>query len=492
MASKRARRWYVALLVIVALYVAYRYTLHRMVEAKLDEVRKQGYPVTLAELDKWYPQVPPGENAADVYAQAFAHYDRWTTNELVTPVSYEPPKRGPHNLRLTSNGWVRVERKIDLLPIVGNAKIPPDSQALSNEVQNLIAEYLSNNAEPLRLLHEGTSVERCRYPVSFSKGVETLLPHLNEVRQGARLLSLDAIMCAAKRESQSVVSSLVAAVALARSLTDEPGIVDQLVRIAVLRIDASCLEGVLNRTVFADAQLRELDAAFTESEPTNCLARAFGCEIAMNIDLFRWPVKRQLTWMLPPPPQPSTFMNGVGYLAPAWYRQAQFYLLKASGLMEVDLLRHLAIMEGYLHLAQLPLPERLAAAKSVDSETRKLPRFCVMSNWLCCYGSGGMSAFVVKDLAATACLRLSRTSLALERYRLTNGKLPDRLDELVPAYLTAVPADPFDGQPLLYKKLVKGYIVYSVGENGKDDGGDGRISERTNWKPADITFTVER
>jgi hypothetical protein len=62
----------------------------------------------------------------------------------------------------------------------------------------------------------------------------------------------------------------------------------------------------------------------------------------------------------------------------------------------------------------------------------------------------------------------------------------------VPTYLAAVPTDPFDGQPLRYKKLAKGYIVYSVGENGKDDGGDQTVSARTGWKTPDITFTVER
>ena len=69
-ASRRLRTALVVVLVLGALYIAYRYTLHRMVEAKLDEIRQQGYPVTLAELDKWYPQPPPGENAAEVYLRS--------------------------------------------------------------------------------------------------------------------------------------------------------------------------------------------------------------------------------------------------------------------------------------------------------------------------------------------------------------------------------------------------------------------------------------
>ncbi|MGD0649801.1 MAG: hypothetical protein ABSA97_01430 [Verrucomicrobiia bacterium] len=452
----KRRRWprriLVVILVLAALYAAYRYTLHRMVEAKLDEIRKQGYPVTLTELDKWYPQPPPGENAADVYENAFSRYAKW---------DYE---------------------KLRVLPVVGDVRRPKRGEPLPSQLRETAATYLAESEPALRLLHAGVARKRCRYPVSFSEGVETPLPHLNEVRQGARLLSLEATLHAAGGEAQSAASSISAAVALARSLTDEPGLVDQLVRVAVLRIDASCLEDILNRTAFADAQLRELDAALGESETTNGLARALGSEIVIHVDLFHRPVKRQLTSMLPPPP-PDGFMNSVGFLIPAWYRRPQFYFLKASGLMEIDLLHHLRIMEGYLHAAQLPLPERLAAAKFVDSETRKLPKFCVMSNWLCGYGSGSMSAFVAKDLAAIASLRCCRTSFALERHRLASGNPPDRFDELVPTYLAAVPTDPFDGQLLRYKKLENGYVVYSVAEDGKDDGGD---------EKKDITFTVER
>jgi len=81
-------------------------------------------------------------------------------------------------------------------------------------------------------------------------------------------------------------------------------------------------------------------------------------------------------------------------------------------------------------------------------------------------------------------IRRMHTVVAIERYRLSKGELPNKLDELVPAYPAAVPTDPFDGvEPLRYKKLTKGYVVYSVGMDGQDDGGD---------EENDITFTVER
>jgi hypothetical protein len=61
---------------------------------------------------------------------------------------------------------------------------------------------------------------------------------------------------------------------------------------------------------------------------------------------------------------------------------------------------------------------------------------------------------------------------------------------LVPKFLPAIPTDPFDGHSLRYKKLAKGYVVYSVGEDGKDDGG---VEPRGGYGPGtDLTFIVER
>jgi hypothetical protein len=37
--------------------------------------------------------------------------------------------------------------------------------------------------------------------------------------------------------------------------------------------------------------------------------------------------------------------------------------------------------------------------------------------------------------------------------------------------LPAVPADPFDGQPLRFKPTPDGLVLYSIGRDRKDDGG---------------------
>jgi hypothetical protein len=67
-------------------------------------------------------------------------------------------------------------------------------------------------------------------------------------------------------------------------------------------------------------------------------------------------------------------------------------------------------------------------------------------------------------------LQATRTIIALRAYQLTHGHLPTDLSALVPEFLDEVPVDDFDGQPLRYSAERK--IVYSVGKNLKDDGGD--------------------
>jgi hypothetical protein len=62
-------------------------------------------------------------------------------------------------------------------------------------------------------------------------------------------------------------------------------------------------------------------------------------------------------------------------------------------------------------------------------------------------------------------------AFALAAFRADRGSYPPRLDELAPAYLTAVPDDLFSGKALLYRGGANGYQLHSVGVNGQDDGG---------------------
>jgi hypothetical protein len=59
---------------------------------------------------------------------------------------------------------------------------------------------------------------------------------------------------------------------------------------------------------------------------------------------------------------------------------------------------------------------------------------------------------------------------ALERHFLAQGKYPDDLEDLRPAYLEKIPSDPMRGRPMSYQRIDDHhYILRSVGPNEVDD-----------------------
>jgi hypothetical protein len=69
--------------------------------------------------------------------------------------------------------------------------------------------------------------------------------------------------------------------------------------------------------------------------------------------------------------------------------------------------------------------------------------------------------------------QMTVAAIALERYRLRHGQLPPRLEALVPEFLSTSPYDPMSAQPLRYRLRPEGgFVLYSVGDDGNDDGGD--------------------
>ncbi|MBN2579275.1 MAG: hypothetical protein JXB10_09815 [Pirellulales bacterium] len=95
------------------------------------------------------------------------------------------------------------------------------------------------------------------------------------------------------------------------------------------------------------------------------------------------------------------------------------------------------------------------------------------------YSTKSMVEFAVNRHQAE--MRLLSAAMALSGYRRAHGKLPATLDDLVPEFLPAVPQDPFTGKPLVYRRTPKGYKLYSLGPDGKDDGGQVGTAE-TGWE----------
>ena len=112
---------------------------------------------------------------------------------------------------------------------------------------------------------------------------------------------------------------------------------------------------------------------------------------------------------------------------------------------------------------------------------------------------GIYSACVSDEMSMITHQRLTDFAFALAEYRNDLGDYPASLGELVPRYFPELSKDPFSEQDFHYNRRGKGYILYSVGRNGRDDGGENAAWDDPRWEhetdrskiPADIAIGTE-
>ncbi|HUT23256.1 MAG TPA: hypothetical protein VM492_02815 [Sumerlaeia bacterium] len=76
-----------------------------------------------------------------------------------------------------------------------------------------------------------------------------------------------------------------------------------------------------------------------------------------------------------------------------------------------------------------------------------------------------------KVAVTEARIRIARLALACRAWRNDHGAWPASLDDLAPGCIETVPADPFTGRDFVYRVQDDGFVLYSVGRNGRDDEG---------------------
>jgi hypothetical protein len=120
------------------------------------------------------------------------------------------------------------------------------------------------------------------------------------------------------------------------------------------------------------------------------------------------------------------------------------------------------------------LSQTPTALKSMtrDIQARHIAKLSVLFSTL---KIQAMEIEIEQQREARECMAL--LALALSAYRTEHGAYPKTLGETAPVYIDAIPKDPFSDGPLHYKSEGNGYLLYSVGQNGKDDGGYGPGNE---------------
>jgi hypothetical protein len=133
-------------------------------------------------------------------------------------------------------------------------------------------------------------------------------------------------------------------------------------------------------------------------------------------------------------------------------------------------------------------------ARGADHDERVYGIWSRVNSVFVRHGISSYNRFFVSDaIKRCECIRLLlQTRFALDLFEQDRGRRPDRLDELVPDYLSQLPVDPYNDQTLKFVSSAGAYKLYSVGRDGKDNGGKivGWEAGQDNTSGVDVGFDI--
>ncbi|NOS72149.1 MAG: hypothetical protein HOP33_19765 [Verrucomicrobia bacterium] len=393
------------------------------------------------ELDRWYEEPPAGQNAAVLYLMGF-------TAMHISHEDYESTNR----------------------PIIGTAKLPDVEKPLPVEMKTAIAELTDNNRGAVRFFVQAAKHEQSRYPIDLTQGQMTMLPHLSKIKSAAQLLELFALSQAVTNDAALAGKGILTGLALAQSLDSEPVLISQLVRVACVHIAVNGLEQVLNRVVLPPEFLNRLQKVLQSCEKRE----------ALGVGFTRAWVGERVTGLSTFDMSPEDYLKVPDTATPA---EREKLTLEIKAILAADKQLFESTFAKVSAIRREPFPLRLNQSdiflQAVNQATnRQLLLSCMLLP-----GLGNVSW---KEAGCLAWLRLAQTAVALEQFRTANDDhYPKSLRELTPSFLNAIPADPFDGQSLRYRKEGNGYVLYSIGKDIKDDNG-----KRLKQQDGDLVFSV--
>jgi hypothetical protein len=281
--------------------------------------------------------------------------------------------------------------------------------------------------------------------------IDTPLQDTQDTRAVVDLLRWDAAL-AAEDGDRRAADALLALLSAARSIGDEPFLISQLVRMAGRTIAVNAVERFLAQTPDPTG-LADLQAALAAEAEEPLLLYAVRGERAALDRLFENMHSGAVS-------HTDLTKEGGGRLP--WPRLWWWHY---RGLLPGDHAFALEWLTKYVEVSRRPVHEQPPLVTAIP-EPPKDPKYLLSRLLL-----PAVEKVAHAHWRTTALARCAAVGVASERFRQKHGRWPEALDELVPAFLPAVPLDPYDGQPLRYGKWADGVAVYSVGKKPKQSHG---------------------
>jgi hypothetical protein len=411
----------VALLLAAALILAVlTWQASHRLDSKLAALRAEGEPTSLTELAP--KPIPPEQNAAAILGNIAGELTAFG-NEMSAFYDSDLGKGFDSSL----DHWQ-----------------PPNAEQLA-----AMREILNRHPAILLALEQAARSDRYAslldYKLPHSAFIAAELEHVHKFRDLARFADWNMMVLTKEGKRDEAVQSAIDMLKVTQQFESECGMVSYLVAIACRGIANQRVNEILRAGPISANAHTKLEQELAKLEGSPRLSAVLKVERAMG-------------------------MSATDEIAS---RSQMFKILawKMKG-WQCDVLDY---YESVLPFADQPWSEAQHAYRQANAKLASVhPMVALLAPALQAFLSAGNRGLVE--------IRALRILNAMEEFKQLNGREAQSLAELKQPSL--VTTDPFSGRPMILKSTPAGWVIYSVADNGADDGGD--FKDLKDWGMAPV------
>ncbi len=333
----------------------------------------------------------------------------------------------------------------------------------------------ARSANGIKLAQDLVNSPYGRFDLTFASNFwSTKFGHIHNVRVAANLLRYDALLRAHNRDISGALGNVHALLHASRAAGDQHILLTTLDCVSVERLAVMVLERTLGLGEATDKELFELQKELLAQAQIPYFLIGLRGERA-GLDLLFESVQTGDVRVDEFAAMPA-MKSLPGPLSSLWLFYTNITIKDRRAEM-------LNLMTDAVEIAKAPLETHQAELKAWETKFQNLQTASITR-----YLMPALTKADEWDIQLKAEIRCAIAGIAAERYRMASGKWPGKLEELVPRFLDQVPTDPYDGQPMKMKRTEEELVIYAIGPDRTDNGG--QIEEAQGTAGSDIGFRL--
>lgn len=387
--------------------------------------------------------------ASLVLLVVYVGLDLWAGHRVTVATARLEQQIGPLSVRrLGATPVPAAENRARLVRAAAALAVPPSQDALAfisragsaretTPIPEVALAYVAANQAAIHLAAGFGSRRQSDWGVDYASGGN--MPSLLEIRMLGNVLYLSSLIDLEQGHADDAARQIGLGLAVSASLRQEPHLISQLIRIAIASREIDVVQRLVTQASPSPAALAELARWLEENrEPDPMTVGLVGETILIDQRFLR---------------------DERGQIDPS----------AVGGMPWTAVLGRLG--RPFLRFAHASYLQTMADLMGVQSGQRPRTPFApehgsfITRPFVGPFTAGLQRAVITGDdynsgLAAAA------IAVALRRYKLDRVEYPADLSALVPAYLPALPIDPYSGRPPAYVRAAAGFSLRVIRREG--------------------------